>query len=228
MSYMFFRKRLQSKRKLIAYERPQSVLAEQYRNIRTNIQFASIDQKIRSIVVTSAKPGEGKTTTTANLAVAFAQQGEKILLVDADLRKPVLHQLFRVDTVFGLTNVLSRQRTLQECIVETDVENVHLLACGPIPPNPAELLSSAMMGELLKEAEKHYDLIIFDTPPVLAVTDAQVVANQCQGMILVLYSGKTEKEQALKAKNVLHHTNTTLLGVVLNGKPQSEHTYGYY
>ncbi|WP_242216885.1 CpsD/CapB family tyrosine-protein kinase [Bacillus cereus group sp. BfR-BA-01380] len=225
---MFFRKRLQSKRKLIAYEKPQSVLAEQYRNIRTNIQFASIDQKIRSLVVTSANPGEGKTTTTANLAVAFAQQGDKILLIDADLRKPVLHQLFHVDAVFGLTDVLSKQRTLQGCIAKTDVENVHLLPCGPIPPNPAELLGSTMMGELLQEAKEYYDLILFDTPPVLAVTDAQVIANQCEGTVLVLCSGKTEKEQALKAKNVLHHTNTTLLGVVLNAKPRSEHTYGYY
>ncbi|WP_413788873.1 CpsD/CapB family tyrosine-protein kinase [Bacillus bruguierae] len=224
---MFFRKRLQSKRKLIAYEKPQSVLAEQYRNIRTNIQFASIDQKIRSLVVTSANQGEGKTTTAANLAIAFAQQGEKILLIDADLRKPVLHQLFRVDTVFGLTSVLSKQRTLQECIATTDIENVHLLACGPIPPNPAELLGSTMMGELLQEAKGYYDLILFDTPPVLAVTDAQIIANQCEGTILVLRSEKTEKEQALRAKNVLHHANTTLLGVVLNAKPQSEHTYGY-
>jgi capsular exopolysaccharide synthesis family protein len=218
----------QPRRQLIAQEQPKSPISEQYRNIRTNIQFSAVDTDIRSLMITSANPGEGKTTTTANLAVVFAQQGKKVLLVDVDLRKPALHEMFRTDNTLGITSVLSKQGTLEKCIRKTEEANLHFLPCGAIPPNPAELLGSALMKEFIEEVQSQYDLVIFDTPPVLVVTDAQVMANQCDGIVLVVRSGKTEKEQALKAKALLQNTKGKLLGAVLNDKKQKGNEYYYY
>jgi capsular exopolysaccharide synthesis family protein len=220
--------KFKQRRQLIAHEQPKSPISEQYRNIRTNIQFSAVDTDIRSLVVTSANPGEGKTTTTANLAVVFAQQGKKVLLVDADLRKPTMHTMMQVDNIFGLTNVLSRQAELEKCIRKTQVDNLHFLPCGAIPPNPAELLGSSFMKRFYRTACEQYDLVIFDTPPVLAVTDAQVMANLCEGIVLVVRSGKTEKEQAVKAKTLLQNASGKLLGVVLNDKQQDVNEYYYY
>jgi protein-tyrosine kinase len=221
-------KKMDNKRKLIAKLNPKSPISEQYRTIRTNIQFSSADNDIRSIMVTSASPGEGKSTTTANLAIVFAQQGKRVLLVDSDLRKPTMHYTFRVNNTIGLTNVLTRQATLVEAIQATDVEKLDLLSSGPIPPNPAELLSSRMMEQMLAEAYEHYDLVIFDSPPVLAVTDAQILANQCQGTVLVVKSGQTELEKALKAKELLEAAKAKLLGAVLNNKTMESSSYYYY
>lgn len=221
-------KKINSKRKLIAKINPKSPISEQYRTIRTNIQFSSADDDIRSFMVTSASPGEGKSTTAANLAVVFAQQGKRVLLVDGDLRKPTMHYTFQATNTMGLTNVLTRQATLMEAVQATDVEKLDLLSSGPIPPNPAELLSSRMMDQMLAEAYKQYDLVIFDSPPVLAVTDAQVLANQCQGTVLVVKSGETELENALKAKELLETAKAKLLGAVLNNKSMKESSYYYY
>lgn len=215
-------------RSLITLKNPRSPISEQYRTIRTNILFSSVDQEIRKMMVTSAGPGEGKSTTTNNLAIVFAQQGKKVLLVDADLRKPTAHYSFRVDNHFGLSNVLTKQKEFAQVIRETEQENLYLLTSGPIPPNPAELLGSRMMEEVIKQAEEHFDLIIFDTPPVLAVTDAQILANICDGVVMVVNSGKTENEAALKAKDLLRNANTKILGVVLNNKKQKESQYYYY
>lgn len=179
-------------------------------------------------MVTSASQGEGKSTTAANLAIVFAQQGKRVLLVDSDLRKPTMHYTFRVTNTVGLTNVLTRQASLVEAVQATDVEKLDLLSSGPIPPNPAELLSSRMMEQMLAEAYKQYDLVIFDSPPVLAVTDAQVLANQCQGTVLVVKSGVTELESALKAKELLQAAKAKLLGAVLNNKALKSSSYYYY
>lgn len=221
-------KKINSKRKLIAKINPKSPISEQYRTIRTNIQFSSPDDDIRSFMVTSASPGEGKSTTAANLAVVFAQQGKRVLLVDGDLRKPTMHYTFQATNTMGLTNVLTRQVRLMEAVQATDVEKLDLLSSGPIPPNPAELLSSRMMDQLLAEAYKQYDLVIFDSPPVLAVTDAQVLANQCQGTVLVIKSGETELENALKAKELLETAKAKLLGAILNNKSIKETSYYHY
>ena len=221
-------KKIDNKRKLIAKLNPKSPISEQYRTIRTNIQFASADGELRSFMVTSASPGEGKSTTAANLAIVFAQQGKRVLLVDSDLRKPTMHYTFRVTNTVGLTNVLTRQASLVEAVQATDVEKLDLLSSGPIPPNPAELLSSRMMEQMLAEAYKQYDLVIFDSPPVLAVTDAQVLANQCQGTVLVVKSGVTELENALKAKELLQAAKAKLLGAVLNNKALKSSSYYYY
>lgn len=205
-----------------------SPISEQYRTIRTNIEYASVDQEMNSIMVTSTGPGEGKSTTVANLAVVFAQQGKKVLLVDADLRKPTVHYTFRVDSTYGLTNLLTKQKSPQQTIQQSQVENLYILPSGPIPPNPAELLGSNAMKELMQFLSQEYDIILFDVPPVLAVTDAQVLANQCNGIILVVQSGGTDVEASKKAKEALLNTRGKLLGAVLNQKKMKKGDYHYY
>ncbi|MDM5190842.1 CpsD/CapB family tyrosine-protein kinase [Bacillus sp. DX4.1] len=225
---IFKKKASRQRRQLIAYEKPKSAVSEQYRNIRTNIEFASVDKKIRSFLVTSANSKEGKTTTVANIAIVFAQQGKKVLLIDADLRKPALHQMLQIDNLFGLADVLTRSKKLEMCVEKTSVGNLDFLSCGSIPPNPAELLGASSMKGLLSEAYGMYDLVIFDTPPLLPVTDAQILANQCDASILVVRSEETEKGTALKAKQVLDGAKGKLLGVILNDKEQTESEYYYY
>jgi len=215
-------------RNLVTVQNPKSPISEQYRTIRTNIQFSFVDRIMCSLMVTSAGPGEGKSTTTANLAVAFAQQGNKVLLIDADLRKPTVHYTFRLNNIVGLTNVLTQSIQLVNAYQETEVENLFVLTSGPIPPNPAELLGSKAMRHFFKEAQEQFDLIIFDTPPVLAVTDAQILANQCDGTVLVVSSGKTEIGAAVKAKDLLVSANGKLLGVVLNRRKMQQGQYYYY
>jgi protein-tyrosine kinase len=217
-----------NERSLITFFSPRAAISEQYRTIRTNIQFSSVDESIQTIMVTSSGPEEGKSTTVANLAVVFAQTGKKVLLIDADLRKPTVHYTFQVDNLSGLTNVLTKQSTMEEAVNETKVENLFVLTSGPIPPNPAELLGSKAMDELLVSSLETYDIVIFDTPPVLAVTDAQILANKCDGTILVVNSGKTEIEPAVKSKELLLSSKGKLLGVVLNQKNANDSQYYYY
>jgi protein-tyrosine kinase len=217
-----------NERNLISHYSPRAAISEQYRTIRTNIEFSSVDESIKSLLVTSSGPEEGKSTTVANLAVVFAQQGKKVLLIDADLRKPTVHYTFQVDNFNGLTNVLTKQSTLGKAVNLTHVDNLTVLTSGPIPPNPAELLGSKAMEDLLEAAMQEYDFVIFDTPPVLAVTDAQILANKCDGSILVVNSGKTEIEPAMKAKEMLLSSKGKLLGVVLNQKNANDSQYYYY
>ncbi|MBB6446839.1 CpsD/CapB family tyrosine-protein kinase [Bacillus benzoevorans] len=215
-------------RYLIAEHKPQSPISEQYRTIRTNIDFSSLDQEIRSMVITSSEAGEGKSTTAANLAVVFAQAGKKVLLVDSDLRKPTIHHTFQVDNSYGLSNIILKQRTMAEAIQETKVDGLSVLTCGPVPPNPSEMLASKGMKEFLTEARQHFEMVILDAPPLLAVTDAQILANKCDGTVLVLRSGKTEKEHALKAMALLEAAKGKLLGVVLNKKKEKHKHYDSY
>ncbi len=221
-------KLLTLKRRLLAHNSPKDPIAEQYRTIRTNIQFSGADQEIKSLVLTSSGPAEGKSTTATNLATVYAQQGLKVLLIDADLRKPTAHYTFRLENHAGLTNVLTRQSTLGQAVQETEVRDLYMLTSGPIPPNPSELLSSNQMEEILKEMKQQFDMVIFDTPPILAVADAQILANQVDASILVVSSGKTDKEAALKAKELLFNAKSKLLGVVLNNRKVESGNYYYY
>ncbi|MFV8826389.1 CpsD/CapB family tyrosine-protein kinase [Alkalihalobacterium sp. APHAB7] len=216
------------KRKLITQDDPKSPIAEQYRTIRTNIEFASVDEKVKTILVTSTGPGEGKSTTAANLAVVMAQQGNKVLLMDSDLRKPTAHYTFGVPNIAGLTSLLTKQHTAEEALQVTKVENLFLLPSGPIPPNPAELLSSRGMTLFLEAVAKKFDIVIIDSPPLMAVTDAQILSNYTDGTILVVGSGKADREQAVKAKDMLVAAKAKILGVVLNGKEQKEGQNYYY
>ena len=197
------KKHLTHKNRLITQTLPKSPISEQYRVIRTNIQYTTVDKEVQLLMVTSSDPGEGKTTTAANLAIVFAQQGKKVLLVDADLRKPNIHYLFNLPNAYGLTSILVKSLNISNVITSTEEERLFILTSGPIPPNPAELLSSIIMKDLIEELKQEFDLIIFDTPPLLAVTDAQIVANICDSSILVIASSKTEKEKALKSKELL-------------------------
>ncbi|WP_071393398.1 CpsD/CapB family tyrosine-protein kinase [Bacillus tuaregi] len=219
--------KVSNKKSLITFLNSRSPISEQYKTIRTNIQFSS-DLGIRSIVVTSSAPGEGKSTTVANLAIVFAQQGKKTLLIDADMRKPTVHYKFNIDNSKGLTNVLTNRNDLEDCLQESLIDNLSILTTGPIPPNPAELLSSKVMDDLIAKALEEFDMILIDTPPVLAVTDAQILANRCDGTILVIKSGETEVDAAVKAKELLVAANGKLLGTVLNQKKVNESHYYYY
>lgn len=213
---------------LIAHNNPKSPITEQYRLIRTNIEFTAVDKTIKSIVVTSPVPADGKSTTASNLAIVLAQQGNQVLLVDADLRKPSIHHAFRVNNIHGLTSVLTKKYSLEESILKTPVLNLSILTSGPIPPSPSELLNSKTMEFTIQEMNSKFDYIIFDTPPVLAVTDSQVLANKCDGIVMVVASGKTNKEEAIKAKNLLNNTQAHLLGAVLNGTELKADTYNYF
>ncbi|MBP1969202.1 capsular exopolysaccharide synthesis family protein [Virgibacillus natechei] len=215
-------------RHLITKLNPKSPVSEQYRTVRTNLQFASVDNDLKSMIVTSSGPGEGKSMTTANLAVVYAQQGKKVLLIDADLRKPTAHYTFRLDNLRGLSNILVGEHALEETVNRTEMENLDVISCGPIPPNPSELLGSRKMQSLLKEATMSYDLVIFDTPPVLAVTDAQILADIVDGSILVIRSNVTEYEPAEKAKEALEPAHAKLLGTVLNDREKKASNYYYY
>ena len=214
--------------KLVTHLNPKSPISEQYRTIRTNIQFTAINDTIQTYMVTSPMAGEGKTTTITNLAVVMAQQEKKVLLIDADTRKPSIHYTFQRNNTKGVTNVLTGQLSLKGAIVATAVPNLEILTSGPIPPNPSELLASPQMEQLLKEACRHYDIVLVDTPPVLVVSDAQIMANRCQGSILVVNSGKTDSESAIQAKEALVHAKAKLLGVVLNRKNKRRDKAFYY
>ncbi|TQS71271.1 CpsD/CapB family tyrosine-protein kinase [Ornithinibacillus gellani] len=229
---MFRRRRNQSKpskmRTLITKLNPKSPISEQFRTVRTNLQFAAVDEELRSMLVTSSSPSEGKSMTTANLAVVNAQQGKKVLLIDADMRKPTVHYTFRLDNLHGLSNILVGEGTLQTATFASDVDNLDILSSGPIPPNPSELLGSKRMARLLQEALEIYDLVIFDTPPVLAVTDAQILANIVDGTLLVIRSGQTNIEAATRAKEALLPAKARLLGTVLNDREKRASNYYYY
>ncbi|MGB6406552.1 MAG: CpsD/CapB family tyrosine-protein kinase [Planococcus donghaensis] len=217
-------------RKLIAFTNPKSRVSEQFRTLRTNIHFTVPGGKVRSLVVTSASHSEGKSTTSSNLAIVFAQEGKRVLLIDADMRKPTMHQTFKISNSKGLSNVLVRRFSLKMAIQASGIENLDLLPSGPIPPNPAELLGSSNMDLLFESALDTYDMIIFDSPPVLSVTDSVILANKCEGTILVLNSGKTERAHALKAKDAITaSTKTRLLGTVLNNvQVEKDFNYAQY
>ncbi|WP_438351891.1 CpsD/CapB family tyrosine-protein kinase [Paenibacillus sp. FA6] len=207
---------------------PKSPVSEAYRTLRTNILYSAIDEQIRTIMVASAQAGEGKTTTVSNLAVAYAQEGKRVLLIDADFRKPSLHKVFTISNHLGLTSVLSNQTSIQDVVKDTFVENLDVITSGPIPPNPSEMLGSLKMKTILEQMKEQYDVILFDTPPVLAVTDALIVSSLCDGIILVVNSSKVKKELVKKAKANLEHVHSRFLGVVLNNINTGKRNPYYY
>lgn len=214
---------------LVVVNKPSSVVSEQFRTIRTNIQFSMVDETLRTVVVTSAGPASGKSTVSANLAATFASKEKKVLLVDADLRKPTVHKTFKVRNTDGLTTLLTdRNAHLDEMIYRTHTEGLYVLTSGAIPPNPAELLGSKRMEEIKQEMLDYFDLVIFDMPPLLAVTDAQVMASKTDGVLFVIPKGQANKDEVFKAKDLLEKVQANVLGAVLNRVDKSDDSYYYY
>lgn len=201
---------------LITETEPRSPSAEAYRTLRTNIQFAGLDQPARSIVVTSASAGEGKTTTTANFGVVTAQGGTRVCLIDSDLRRPALHRLFNLTNTQGLTTALLGDVPVAKLAQPTRIANLSVLTSGPLPPNPAELVGSKRMRELLEGAVADFDLVICDTPPIISVADAVALSAQCDGVILVVKAATIPRTVVRRAAEQIEAVKGRILGVLLN------------
>lgn len=220
-----------TKEKLVTLLAPRSPISEAYRALRTNIQFAAVDGPLKSIVVTSSGPGEGKSTTAANLAIVLAQAGRRVIIVDADLRRPVQHRIFELPNGQGLTTALLDLRTpVIQHVQATGVPGLQVMTSGAIPPNPAELLGSQRLSDLLAGLEQEVDTVILDSPPVLTVADALVLAPQVHGVLLVVEAGSTRREMLRKAAEALAHAEARVLGIALNlmTPRRSGYYYQYY
>jgi succinoglycan biosynthesis transport protein ExoP len=214
---------------LISQTSPQSQIAESYRALRTSILLSSLGHPPKVILVTSALPQEGKTTTSINTAIVLAQRGSRVLLVDADLRRPSIHRSFGIRAQAGLSSLLTGFSQEQAISSAPGIPNLSLLPSGPIPPQPSELLACAIMKDYLKKWREEYDHIILDTPPVLSVTDAVALSVDADAVVLVVRSGQTTKQALRHSRELLATVNARLLGVVVNGfDPDSPDAYQYY
>ncbi|WP_201308370.1 CpsD/CapB family tyrosine-protein kinase [Companilactobacillus farciminis] len=217
---------------LISYDDPTSTVSEQFKTIRTNIQFSSVDKKLKSILFTSSAPSEGKSTVSNNVAVTWAKQGDKVILIDADLRRPTMHKTFNLSNKFGLSNYLLGNAELEDVVQKTMVDNLYVITSGPIPPNPSELLGSMRTKDLLVRLADKFDLLILDAPPANSVTDAQVLSTKVDGVVLVVPQGIAEKSGVAHAQQALETVHANILGFVMN-RVIRESTgyyggYGYY
>lgn len=207
---------------------PDSPAAEAYRTLRANIEFSSVGREMKVIMVTSAQSGEGRTVTAANFAITLARGGKQVVVIDADLRKPGLHRIFHLDNANGLANFLALQTELPDIVIDTHIPNLHLIPAGTTPPNPGELLAMNRMDALLNELKPNCDIIVIDTPPMTAVTDAQIMAAKSDGVVLVVEYGRLKRGTARKVKAQLHHVNATLLGVVMNKTSRHKSEENFY
>ena len=213
----------------VAHARPKSQIAETYRAVRTSILLSSMGRPPKTILVTSALPQEGKSVTSVNTAIVLAQQGSRVLIIDADLRRPTIHKHFRVPVVGGLSRVLTGTADIDKAIVPwPKLPQLHVLPAGPHPPHPAELLSSQAMRDLLEKLKERYDHILIDTPPVLSVTDAVLLSVQVDSVLLVLRSGRTTKMALRRACDLLFQVSARLTGVIVNGVDLRSPDYYYY
>lgn len=203
---------------LLAYINPHGSISEQYRTIRNNIHYAANGSKVRSLLVTSPSEGEGKSTTTVNLAVCMAQRGDRVLIIDAHFRNPIINKIFNVQTSPGLSNVLGQQLDVREAVYNTEVEGLDILPSGQRFYNSTELLDSQLMVDIMAFATEHYDMVLLDCPAVLGVSDTNALVNKCDGVLLIIKSGKTQQELALEAKRALQFAKANILGVILNKK----------
>lgn len=212
---------------LITLSDPRSPVSEAYRALRTNLSFYNLDNPLRSLVVTSAAPDEGKSVAIANLAVTMAQSGRRVILVDCDLRRPSLHQLFNLQANPGFTDiVLADNPTLP--LQKTQVDNLWLLAAGTKPPNPADLLGAKKADQLIARLQEEADIILFDAPPVIAVTDATILGTKVDGVLLVVEAGKTKREHAERAKQMLEKARVRIIGAALTNAPKDSVANSYY
>ncbi len=201
---------------LIALTSPRSPAAEAYRRLRTNIQFSSLDDRLHTLLVTSADPDDGKSTTLANLAVTMAQSEQRVVLVDCDLRRPSLHTIFGLPNDQGLTTMILAPDDAPP-LQDVGVSGLKVLTSGPLPPRPADVLGSRRMEAAIARLGADADIVLFDTPPVIAVTDAAILATRVDGVLLVLQAGKTRRDRARQAKQILEKVKANIIGVVLNG-----------
>ena len=206
---------------------PKSIDAEAYRSLRSNIEYSSFDDEYRAIVVTSSVPGEGKSTTSGNLALSLAQSGNKVLLVDCDMRKPSIHKKFKISNISGTAELLLRKESFED-VANCYNENLTIITAGKIPPNPSEMLSSRAMTAFIKEMKKEFKYIILDTPPLQAVTDAQVLSTKSDGVLLVVRAGSTKKEMVLNSVDLIKKVHGKTIGNVLNGVENKKNNYYYY
>jgi len=214
---------------LITLTEPSSAASEAYRTLRMNLQFASLDRQMRSLLITSPNPGEGKTTTLANLAVTMSQVDQRVIMVDCDLRRPVLHQLFGLSNERGLTNMMLDDEALAHPPVQaTTINGLSLLASGALPPRPADLLGSKRMELVLSKLLENADLLLLDAPPVMVVTDAVVLATKVDAVLLVTSAGETKREHAQSAIERLKKVNAHLVGAVLNNVATDPSMQSYY
>lgn len=216
---------------LIANSDAKSPVSEAYRTIRTNIKFSNIaGRELKTIMLTSATPNEGKSTTISNLAVVMAQAGHSVVLCDCDFRNPTQHKIFGLHNK-GLSNCVATGSDVMDIIQQTSIPNLYVLTSGPVAPNPSELLASQNMVDILEELKQHFDYVLIDTPPIMPVTDAAVVSAKVDGTILVIASGAVSHSIAVEAKTRLEQAGAHLLGAVLNRvdvAANSHYGYGYY
>ncbi|WP_047983969.1 CpsD/CapB family tyrosine-protein kinase [Ornithinibacillus californiensis] len=203
---------------LTTYTNSDSVISDQFRKIRTNIKFLTNNMQNKVYLLTSTRQKEGKSTVISNLTVSIVQQQSKVLLIDANLREPLVHDIFKISNDKGLTNVLKGYTTLEQAISHTDIQALDILTAGIPVTNPTELLGSEGMKELLLSAASMYDMVLIDSPSVLESTDTRVLANQCAGVVLVINRGKTVVDDVIETKKVLELANANLMGVIFNEK----------
>lgn len=204
------------KRNLVVHSNPDSIISEQFRTIRTNIHFINGDEKSSTILITSPGRYEGKSTVAANIAVSMTQQNEKILLIDGNIREPGIHSIFKISNVIGLTDVLTGKVPFDEAVTASRIGMLDILTGGTQTFNPAELLSSPEMKKLLKTVKPLYDNILIDSPGLLELTDSKVLANRCDGVVLVIRKNKTKLDSVFESKRVLELAKTQLIGAIVN------------
>lgn len=219
---------LQQQKKMILNDSSPFVLQEAYKTLRTNLLFALRGEGCKRLCITSSMPSEGKSITILNLAISIAQTGKKVLLIDADLRRPALARLMEEDAIPGMSNVLVGQVSFEDAIREDLQPNLDVLFSGDVPPNPSELLGSEQMAELVENMSREYDYILMDTPPINVVSDCCIVANLLDGVVLLARRGMARKDGVKQAINQLRFTNTKILGCVLNGVEVSTRKYYHY
>lgn len=207
-------------RKKIIAKKPHATASEQFRTMRTNIMYSGVDDPIRSVLFTSATSGAGKSTIAANMAIAYAQAGVKTLLVDGDLRRPTTHYTFEVTNRNGLSKAIINDVPPEEMVIHTEFDNLDLMTAGPIPPNPAELLASKSMVQVMNALSIQYEMIIIDSPPLLAVTDAQLLCSHVDGVILITDVENNNRDHLLEAKDLLEKAGANIIGVVLNNREE--------
>jgi capsular exopolysaccharide synthesis family protein len=215
--------------KLITLQEPSSSISEAYRTLRMNLQYATLDRSLRSLLITSPGPDEGKSTTLANLAVTLAQVERRVIMVDCDLRRPRLHEIFELENKVGLTTMMLDDEMLEHPpLLQTSVDNLWLLPSGQLPPRPADLLGSQRMDTVVERLLAQCDMLLFDAPPVVGVTDAVVLATKVDAVLLVACAGGTKREQAQAAIERLKTVNAHVVGSVLNNAPVTASLGSYY